>query len=183
MFLLLFRFRFSRAQRRHESVSVLLADNMNQGIPQLLGTSLGNHSFRPAIEDYGNTRLKINDQRTAFLIPDILVDSPQNIQPLVLLQRIKGNFRSGAVRRRRILPKSQPDKIACNRLPAPRSITPDRSPDRQSGLPLRQSVTPDMRMFLRIVIPVEAGIHIIIINRTRNDILRGSPGQAQWPVR
>ena len=30
------------------------------------------------IKAYGNTRLKINDQRTAFLIPDILVDSPQN---------------------------------------------------------------------------------------------------------
>ena len=79
-------------------------------------------------------------------------------------------------------------------------------PDRQSGLPLRQSVTSDMRMFLRkiivgtippwlsgashaphFVIPAElvpdpdrgAGIHIIIINRTRNDIPRGSPGQAQ----
>ena len=33
------------------------------------------------------------------------------------------------------------------------------------------------------VIPVEAGFHNTIINRTRNDIPRGSPGQAQWPVR
>ena len=32
------------------------------------------------------------------------------------------------------------------------------------------------------VIPAEAGIHITIINHTRNDIPRGSPGQAQWPV-
>ena len=76
---------------------------------------------------------------------------------------------------------------ACSFPFSSRSITPDRSPDRQSGLPLRQSVTPDMRMFLRIVIPAElvpdpdrgAGIHIIIINRTRDDIPRGSPGQAQ----
>ena len=32
------------------------------------------------------------------------------------------------------------------------------------------------------VIPAEAGIHITIINRTRNGIPRGSPGQAQGPV-
>ena len=47
-------------QGRHESVGVLFADNVNQGILEHRGTSLGNHSFRPDIEDYGNTRLKIN---------------------------------------------------------------------------------------------------------------------------
>ena len=115
-------------QGLHESVGVLLADNVNQGILKHLGTSLGNHSFRPDIEDYGNTRLKINDQRTAFLISDMSADSPQNIQPLALLRRIKGNFLSGAVRRRGILPTSQPDKIPRNQLPALRGITPDDLP-------------------------------------------------------
>ena len=44
------------------------------------------------------------------------------------------------------------------------TTSPVVPPDRHSGLSLRQSVTPDMRMFLRVVIPAEAGIHTPLIS-------------------
>ena len=124
-----FRLRFSRDQRRHERISVFLTDHVNQGIPQLPGTSLGNHSFRPTVKDHGNTRLKINNQRTAILIPDIQADSPHNIQPLALFRQDQGQLPVlcclSAVESS---PKSQPDKIARNRHPATRGIAPDDLP-------------------------------------------------------